>query len=114
MAKDLKTQSDLQSILRRSVESLDDELAYITKNRIVFESDEKELREKSEQLQLRQLIVKLLKIAAVIAVTLLLLFAIWWFLFRLRNRKAYSFPEVAPKGRLGATYAATSISQIND
>lgn len=111
LKQDLQSETGLEALLERSYQSIDDELGYL-RNKPEFESNIQKEVNAFEADKLKTYLFKILKIAALIAGPIILIFIIWSTLSKLKNKRPYRFPDVVYIPRFGAKYSATSIAKI--
>ncbi len=110
---DISSELDLKSALETSFSVFDEELKFIIKDRVKYDVLEKEKKAAAEELAFRNYLKTILYILAAVVGGLVGILSVIYLWITIRNKRPYRFPEITPKKRLGAPYAATSISQLN-
>ena len=111
LERDLQSEIGLDSFLKRSYESVNDELAYIG-SKPNFESNAQKDVNAFEATKLKAYLFKILKIAGFILGPLIALLILWSIFSKLRNKLSYRFPDVEYIERFGSKHSATSIAKI--
>lgn len=111
LERDLQSETSFGSLLERSFESVNDELSYLNK-KPEYESNVQQEVNAFEATQLKNYLLKILKIAVLIVAPIIALLIIWSIFSRIRNTFPYRFPDVDYVQRFESKYSATSIAKI--
>lgn len=111
LKKDIGSETGMDSMLSKSFSSIDDELIYL-KTKPTFEAGVITKNKDIKTAELKEFAIYIATIVAIVVGSIVALLLIWTIFSKIRNRRSYRFPDVNYSKRLGAEYAATSISQI--
>jgi|GEM_PF-6880714 len=115
LKQSLGSEPEIKDFIEYAPSIIQNGLSYLNE-RPEYEKLEHNAAEETRTREFMKYILGLVKIALIIIVPIIA-FLIFWYIFgSLNNRRAHHFPIVpnkTPKKRLGAPYAATSISQTS-